>query len=219
MGMLSPLNVPSEGHPMGLQALVVEDQLMFQELLVTMLRSHPGLDDVATAPTAADGIEHCAKLRPDLLILDIALPDAEGLSVAQALQVLKPEAKVIVLSSHASTFLRPPELRDTIHAVIDKTRAFEDLLHEIDALTGCEHSGGFGQHDALPLEALQQLTQRERQVLESLGRGLSNKDMALELDLSVRTVESHRRNIAIKLGCSGARLIRIATLLQQHPLR
>jgi DNA-binding NarL/FixJ family response regulator len=66
------------------------------------------------------------------------------------------------------------------------------------------------------MEALQQLTQRERQVLESLGRGLSNKDMALELDLSVRTVESHRRNIAIKLGCSGARLIRIATLLHQR---
>jgi DNA-binding NarL/FixJ family response regulator len=201
---------------MGHQTLVVEDQLMFQEMLVAMLRSHPGLGDVATAATAAEGIDLCARLRPDLLILDIALPDAEGLSVAKALQVLKPEAKVIVLSSHASTFLRPPELRDTICAVVDKGRAFDDLLQEIVALTGCAGPGAAGNHDALPTEALQQLTQRERQVLESLGRGLSNKDMALELDLSVRTVESHRRNIAIKLGCSGARLIRIATLLQQR---
>jgi DNA-binding NarL/FixJ family response regulator len=201
---------------MGYQTLVVEDQLMFQEMLVAMLRSHPGLGDVATAANAAQGIDLCARLRPDLLILDIALPDAEGLSVAKALQVLKPEAKVIVLSSHASTFLRPPELRDTICAVVDKGRAFDDLLQEIVTLTGCAGPVAAENHDALPTEALQQLTQRERQVLESLGRGLSNKDMALELDLSVRTVESHRRNIAIKLGCSGARLIRIATLLQQR---
>jgi DNA-binding NarL/FixJ family response regulator len=199
---------------MGLQTLVVEDQLMFQELLVAMLRGHPGLAEITTAATAAEGIDCCSRFRPDLLILDMALPDAEGLTVAKALQVLNPAAKVIVLSSHASTFLRPPELRDVICAVIDKARAFDDLLKEIGTLTGCE--GMEHGDDGLPLDALQQLTQRERQVLDRLGRGQSNKDMALDMDLSVRTVESHRRNIAIKLGCSGARLIRIATLLQQR---
>lgn len=201
---------------MGLRTLVVEDQLMFQELLVGMLRSQTSLGEVATASTAAEGIAACASLRPDLLILDIALPDAEGLSVAKALLVLNPDAKVIVLSSHASTFLRPPELRDTICAVIDKARAFEELLQEIVAITG---SGGLASADdgAIPREALALLTQREREVLERMGRGESNKTMAQELSLSVRTVESHRRNIATKLGCSGARLIRIATLLLQRP--
>lgn len=200
---------------MGLRTLVVEDQLMFQELLVSMLRSQAALSDVASASTAAEGIAACATLRPDLLILDIALPDAEGLTVAKALQVLNPDAKVIVLSSHASTFLRPPELRDSICAVIDKARAFDDLLQEISTLVGEDLSPPSGDAD-LPLEVLDQLTQRERQVLERMGRGESNKLMAAALDLSVRTVESHRRNIATKLGCSGARLIRIATLLQQH---
>lgn len=201
---------------MGLRTLVVEDQLMFQELLVGMLRSQTSLGEVATASTAAEGIAACASLRPDLLILDIALPDAEGLSVAKALLVLNPDAKVIVLSSHASTFLRPPELRDTICAVIDKARAFEELLQEIVAITG---SGGLASADdgEIPREALALLTQREREVLERMGRGESNKTMAQELSLSVRTVESHRRNIATKLGCSGARLIRIATLLLQRP--
>jgi DNA-binding NarL/FixJ family response regulator len=200
---------------MGLRTLVVEDQLMFQELLVGMLRSQTSLGEVATASTAAEGIAACASLRPDLLILDIALPDAEGLSVAKALLVLNPDAKVIVLSSHASTFLRPPELRDTICAVIDKARAFEELLQEIAVITG---SGGLASADngEIPREALALLTQRERQVLERMGRGESNKTMAQELALSVRTVESHRRNIATKLGCSGARLIRIATLLLQR---
>ncbi len=199
---------------MGMRTLVVEDQLMFQELLVTMLRSQTQLGEVVAASTAAEGITACASYRPDLLILDIALPDAEGLNVARALQVLNPNALVIVLSSHASTFLRPPELRDTIRAVIDKARAFEDLLQEIASLTGSEPIGT--DDDALPLEALAELTQRERQILECLGRGDSNKVMAADLGLSVRTVESHRRNIVTKLGCSGARLIRIATLLLQR---
>jgi DNA-binding NarL/FixJ family response regulator len=200
---------------MGLCALVVEDQLMFQELLVGMLRSQTTLGEVATASTAAEGIAACASLRPDLVILDISLPDAEGLSVARALHVLKPEAKVIVLSSHASTFLRPPELRDAICAVIDKSRAFEDLLQEIAVVTGGQRDGAV--EADISRSTLSQLTQRERQVLERMGRGASNKAMAEELALSVRTVESHRRNIATKLGCSGARLIRIATLLQQRP--
>jgi DNA-binding NarL/FixJ family response regulator len=199
---------------MTLSTLVVEDQLMFQELLVGMLRTQAGLLDVTTACTAAEGIAACASLRPDLLILDIGLPDADGLSVAQALQILNPEAKVIVLSSHASTFLRPPELRNTICAVIDKAKAFDELRHEIASLTGDELPGA--DQDDLPEEVLNQLTQRERQVLERMGRGESNKAMASALELSVRTVESHRRNIATKLGCSGARLIRIATLLQQR---
>jgi DNA-binding NarL/FixJ family response regulator len=200
---------------MGLCTLVVEDQLMFQELLVGMLRNQVHLGDVFSASTAAEGIAACASLRPDLLILDIALPDAEGLSVAKALQVLKPDARVIVLSSHASTFLRPPELRDTICAVIDKARAFDDLLQEIAGITGEDLMAD--QDGDVPRGALAQLTQRERQVLERMGRGDSNKAMASDLGLSVRTVESHRRNIATKLGCSGARLIRIATLLNSRP--
>ena len=200
---------------MQLKTLVVDDQLMFQQLLTTMLRNHPALGEVASSASAAEGIAACATLRPDLLILDIALPDASGITVAQALQVLNPAGKVIVLSSHASTFLRPPELRESICAVIDKAHAFDQLLHEISALVGEDHNGSASDSD-LPLEALKQLTQRELQVLERMGCGESNKSMAADLELSVRTVEAHRRNIAIKLGCSGARLIRIATLLNHH---
>ena len=66
---------------------------MFQELLVAMLRGLPGLSRTTTASSAAEGIDLSARIRPDLLILDIVLPDAEGLSVAKALQVLNPEAR------------------------------------------------------------------------------------------------------------------------------
>lgn len=203
-----------------MRTLVVEDERMFQELLITMLRGRTSLRDISGAQSAAQAIAQCSQTKPDLLILDIALPDGNGLTVARALQALRPDARMIVLSSYASTFQRPQDLRNNIVAVIDKSRAFEELDQEIQALLGSEARPNNGieddDPDALTSLVLRELTRRERQVLVRMGQGQTNKTMAEELELSVRTVESHRRNISLKLGCSGARLIRIATLLNQQ---
>ncbi len=203
-----------------MRTLVVEDERMFQELLVAMLRSRSSLQEIGSATTAADGIAYCNAHPPDLLILDIALPDGDGLSVARALHQLNPAAHVIVLSSHASTFQRPADLREAIVAVIDKSRAFDELVQELRNLPGVKQNRAqpIDEDDleALNTLVLTELTRRERQVLVHIGQGHSNRAMAEEFALSVRTVESHRRNIAIKLGCSGARLVRIATLLNQQ---
>lgn len=203
-----------------MRTLVVEDERMFQELLITMLHGRTSLRDISGAQSAAQAIAQCSQTKPDLLILDIALPDGNGLTVARALQALRPDARMIVLSSYASTFQRPQDLRNNIVAVIDKSRAFEELDQEIQALLGSEARPNNGieddDPDALTSLVLRELTRRERQVLVRMGQGQTNKTMAEELELSVRTVESHRRNISLKLGCSGARLIRIATLLNQQ---
>lgn len=203
-----------------MRTLVVEDERMFLELLVAMLRSRSSLQEIGSATTAADGIAYCNAHPPDLLILDIALPDGDGLCVARALHELNPAAQMIVLSSHASTFQRPADLRKAIVAVIDKSRAFDDLIKELRNLSGADQNRARpideNDPDTLHRLVLTELTRRERQVLVRIGEGLSNRAMAEELALSVRTVESHRRNIAIKLGCSGARLVRIATLLNQQ---
>ncbi|MEB3349322.1 MAG: response regulator transcription factor [Cyanobacteriota bacterium] len=193
--------------------MVVEDQRMFLQLLVAMLRTQPDLDVVATAGTAADGIAACSTFRPDLLILDLVLPDADGLCVAQALRVIQPSARVIILSSHAPSFLRPLELRSMIHAVVDKTRAYEELLEEIATLTG---AGRRHQQQLPHAENLRALTTRERHVLRLIGKGLDNRDIATELAISVRTVETHRSRIVDKLGIQGkAELVRQAMLYLQ----
>ncbi len=198
---------------MPLRCVVVEDQRMFLQLLVAMLRTQPDLDVVATAGTAADGIAACSTFRPDLLILDLVLPDADGLCVAQALRVIQPSARVIILSSHAPSFLRPLELRSMIHAVVDKTRAYEELLEEIATLTG---AGGRHQQQLPHAENLRALTTRERHVLRLIGKGLDNRDIATELAISVRTVETHRSRIVDKLGIQGkAELVRQAMLYLQ----
>ena len=196
------------GFALGLRCLLVEDQLMIQQLLAEMLARQPGLVIVGAAATAAEGIAACAQLKPDLLILDLALPDADGLSVARALHVLKPEARVIVLSSFASTIEWPSELRDQLLAILDKSRAFQELLAAIAPLLPTTAPV------AVPVAMdCSSLTAREREVLELIGRGLTSQAIADILGIALRTAETHRNNICRKLGLSGAALVSQAALM------
>lgn len=181
-----------------LRVVVVEDQLMFLQLLVGMLRSLSGLEVVASVTTAAAGIHACRDLLPDLLILDLGLPDQDGITVAEALAAVKPEARVIVLSANAS-FVCDAALDPMLHAVVDKVDASETLAVEIAELLGKR----VGE---------QQLSEREEQVLALIGQGLPNRRIAEQLGLSVHTIDTHRRNISLKLGVKGSELVRHATL-------
>lgn len=195
---------------MGLRCLVVEDQLMLQQLLTRMLRTQPGIEVVGSAGGATTAIQACATLLPELLILDFALPDGDGLAVARALQELNPQARVIVLSSFASTVEWPLELRHQLVAIIDKTRAYQDLIAAITPLL--PDQGPAGAESAATVDC-SSLTSREWDVLKAIGRGLTSQAIAAELQISLRTVETHRRNISAKLGVAGAALVHQATLL------
>jgi len=200
-----PSQQPAGRQP--LRCVVVEDQLMFLQLLVGMLRSIDGLEVVATATTAAAGIAACLEHRPSLLILDLALPDQDGVDVAVALARIHPAARLIVLSAAASSFVCDPALDPMLHAVVDKIDACETLAAEIRELLGDRRDAG----------AL--LTEREEQVLILIGQGLTNQRIAERLGLSVHTVDTHRRNISSKLGVSRGELVRQATLrsMMQSP--
>lgn len=183
-----------------LRCVVVEDQLMFLQLLVGMLHSISGLEVVATATTATAGIRACRELLPDLLILDLGLPDQDGITVAEALAIVNPRARVIVLSAATSTFVCDPAIDPMLHAVVDKVDACETLAMEIAELLGPS------------TDATVRLTEREEEVLLLIGQGLSNRRIAEKLGLSVHTVDTHRRNITQKLGVKGGELVRQAAL-------
>lgn len=185
---------------MPLRCVVVEDQLMFLELLVGLLRSLSGLEVVATATTATAGIQACRDLLPDLLIVDLGLPDRDGIAVIEALAERKPDARVIVLSANASSFVCDAALDSMLHAVVDKVDACETLAVEIAELLG-----GPGQ-ETIPL------TEREEQVLTLIGQGFANQRIAERLGLSIHTVDSHLRSISAKLGVKGRQLVQKATL-------
>jgi DNA-binding NarL/FixJ family response regulator len=189
---------------------------MFLQLLVAMLRGHDRLDVVATALSVSEGRALCRQYRPDVLILDLALPDGRGLEVAQALQEVAPGARVIVLSGEAGSFVCPAPLRRMLHAVVDKSRAYATLLQEIDALCR-EHQAATPEQESpvaaeMALSPFRRLTQREEEIFALIGQGRSNREIAAQLHLSPRTVETHRKNIVAKLGVRGPELIRLAAL-------
>jgi DNA-binding NarL/FixJ family response regulator len=184
---------------MPLRCLIVEDQLMFQQLLKSMLEAIPGLEVCATATNQAAAIGLCSGDNPpDLLVLDLALPDGDGLAVAEALHQRQPSAQVVVLSGQASSFICPAHLQAAIRGVVDKTAAFSQL-HSV--LQSC-----------LP-QTPEPLTPRQLEIYGLIGQGLSNKEIARATKLSIATVETHRKAIAQKLGVSGAELVRQASLL------
>jgi DNA-binding NarL/FixJ family response regulator len=191
------------------RCVIVEDQEMFAQLVGGLLRSSCDLEILEIAGTLADGLVAIDRHRPGLLILDLELPDGSGLAAAEHLLAVAPQARVVVLSAQASQFVCPDALQQAVIAVVDKTQTWEVLVAQVAAYV---REAGIRSPSLAPLELLSSLTEREREVLRRLGQGAASKAIAHDLGLSVSTVETHRRNIAAKLGVSGAELIRLAVL-------
>jgi DNA-binding NarL/FixJ family response regulator len=193
-----------------LPCLIVEDQVMFLQLLSRLLQDMPCLEIVATATSCREGMQACQQHRPQLMVLDLALPDGDGLQVARFLRMLEPDAKVLVLSAQASSFVCPEELEPMVVGVVDKTATYETLEEVIhSALHPQDGSAHPSRSD--PVLVLS-LTPRQRQIFSLIGQGHTNKDIARLTGLSVATVETHRKAIARRLGRSGAELVRMAAL-------
>lgn len=190
---------------MALSCVVVEDQVMFLQLLVAMLRTQSSLEVVATAQGVAEAIEVCHQRQPDLLILDLALPDGEGLDVIAALADQPAPPAVIVLSGQASSFVCPREFKHLVQAVVDKTRAYVELSAEIARLLADRSL------EDSP-DSRRSLTVREQEIFSLIGKGLTNRVIAEQLGLALRTVETHRKNITVKMGAKGGDLVRMAAL-------
>ncbi|MCH9713445.1 MAG: response regulator transcription factor [Cyanobacteria bacterium] len=192
---------------MSLRCLIVEDQVMFLQLLCTMLQGLRGLEVVATATSCHDGLLACRHHRPDILILDLALPDGDGLEVARFLRMQQPQARTLVLSAQAASFVCPEELEAMLVGVVDKTSTYETLQGVIESALLPQEPDGPSRR-----AGMQGLTPRQREIFHLIGRGLSNKAIAAGIGLSLATVETHRKAIARRLGCSGAELVRRAAL-------
>jgi len=197
-----------------LRCLVVEDQLMFLELLVVTLRTVPCIEVVATATSVQEGLLAVEHHKPDLGIFDFVLPGGNGLQLAQKAKELVPGIECILLTAQPGQVEWSPENGKCIRAIVDKVRAFDVLLREVDAIL----KESFPALDrASGTDPTHFLTPRELEIFQLVGQGRPNKQIAAELFISLRTVESHRKSISRKLKSSGAGLVRTATLYCQRP--
>lgn len=199
---------------MKLRCLVVEDQLMFLELLVVTLGTVPYIEVVATATTVQEGLLAVERHQPDLGIFDLVLPGGDGLQLARKAKALVPGIECILLTAQPGQVEWSPELAKCFRAIVDKVRAFDVLLREVDALLkerfpALENAAG--------TDPTLLLTPRELEIFQLVGHGHGNKQIAAELFISQRTVESHRKAISRKMKSSGAELVRTAALFCQRP--
>ena len=181
---------------------------MFADLLSTMLSAAPGIpvEIVGTASTAADGIAACDRLAPDVVLLDLTLPDGTGLAVAKHVSTRLPKTRVVVVSGQSSTFVCPKDLAECTHAVVHKSEAFDVLQSILATLYDSRGQEPVTDGPRGRPKRSAALSQREREILALVGQGWQTHEIAASLGLSKHTVHTHRKNIAAKLGVKGRSL-------------
>jgi DNA-binding NarL/FixJ family response regulator len=194
-----------------IRVLVADDHAIVRTGIRHVLESEPGFTVVGEAATGAEVIALAERLRPDVAVLDISLPGDSGLRVAAELRRIAPETHVLILSMHDNAEYVVESLRAGVHGYLLKDAAATELRGAIRAVRRGESffspaiAGRLGavlrgDPEAQPAVGLAQLSARERQVLIGVAQGRTNREIALDLGISHRTVETHRESLMRKLG-------------------
>ncbi|MFM9011944.1 MAG: response regulator transcription factor [Planctomycetota bacterium] len=215
--MSTPQRDAGGAAPGGLCCVVVEDQTMFLQLLVGMLRTIPGIQLAAVAQGVREAVDTCRNLPVDLLLLDLVLPDGDGLDVLRDVVTRRPDVDCIVLSSAAAEFSCPQALLPHLRGVVDKTQTYERLATVIEDVVRSRGAIPAGERSASP-DPRSVLRPREFEIFQLIGQGLKTLEISRRLGISANTVETHRKNLASKLNASGAELVRFAAIYNQTAL-
>ncbi len=189
------------------RVLLADDHKILRQGLQTLLQNEPDIEVVGQADNGRGAIELAKELRPDVVIMDVAMPDVSGVGATRELVNVVPTAKVVALSMHSDRRFVTGMLSAGASGYLLKDSAFEELALSIRAvmrgelylsagITGVVVDELVGPR--LAKEPL--LSTRETEVLQLLAAGKSTADMARELGVSVKTIETHRRQIMHKLG-------------------
>jgi DNA-binding NarL/FixJ family response regulator len=202
--------------------LIVDDHPLVRRGLIALIESEPGLAVVAEASSCRTALEAIDRVRPDLVIVDLALGTEDGLELIKKLGLRRVEAPVLVLSMYDESLYAERCLKAGAKGYITKGRLDEALLEAVRSLLRGETylSDELQRHLVGKYVTGQKLasetgpgalTDRQLQVFRLIGEGLSTRDIAERLSLSIKTIESHREHIKNKLGTrSSTELIRQA---------
>ncbi len=195
-----------------MRVLLADDHGIVRRGLRSLLESEPGLSIIAEATDGLEALRLCEEHAPDTLIVDIAMPKMNGIEVAARVQKLAHPPKVIILSMHADESYILRALAAGARAYLLKDATDEDLLPAVrsvaagkpffsGAVTAVLVEDYMRRLQARGLtDSYHLLTDREREVLQLLAEGRSNKEVASLLDLGLSTVETHRANMMVKLN-------------------
>lgn len=201
--------------------ILVDDHPIMRHGLAQLVRAEAGLAVSGEAGSAREGLEVVEKVKPDLAVIDLTLPDKNGLELVKDIRAMHPATQCLVLSMHDEDLYGERALRAGARGYVMKEEAADHLITAIHKVL----SGGLYVSEALNLRMLEQvtgasrnkatgmdaLTDRELEILTLIGKGVPTKNIAAQLSISARTVEAHRAHIKEKLGITdGAALVRQA---------
>ena len=201
--------------PAAKRVLIVDDHPFLRMGLTESLAREPGLSVCGTFGTAEEALTAVGKLAPDVIVADLNLPGKSGLELIKDLAVLRPGLPVIVLSMHDEEIYAERCLRAGGRGYVMKSEGPEALAAAIrHVLAGGVHvsaktsarivEGFSGRRDRQKHSPLGALTDREFEIFQWIGRGLSTQEIADRLHISAKTVETHRMHLKTKLGLGTA---------------
>ncbi len=182
---------------------IAEDHTIVRWALREALGKADDIEVVGEAGTAAETLEMIKKERPDVLLLDISLPDRSGFDVLTEMRPLETAPLVVVLTWHTEPSYAARAIAAGAHGYLSKSVEPAELLAAIRAVSRGEQvippgvEALLANGDGHPASAL---TAREQQVMEMLSRGMTNREIAEHLEISIKTVDTHRGHVLKKLG-------------------
>ena len=191
---------------MSLRILVVDDHAVVRRGVRSLLESEEGWEVCGEATTGRDAVEQSRRLRPDVVVMDLSLPELSGLDATRQILNETPNVEVLVLTMHHSEELAREVLQAGARGYVLKSDADESLIAAVDSLrqrkpfltatvTEFVLDDYLRRGDAPPAA----VTAREREIIQLVAEGQSNKEAASTLGISVKTIEAHRANIMRKL--------------------
>jgi DNA-binding NarL/FixJ family response regulator len=200
-----------------LRILIADDHEVARGGIRALLESHPGWEVCAEAKDGREAVELASELNPDLILLDIGMPNLNGLEAARQILAVSPDVAILILTMHDSDQVVREVLRAGARGFLLKSDAGRDLVAAVDALqrqrtfftTRVSQMVLEGyldrgirevRREVSEADSCDVLTGREREVIQLLAEGKTSKEVAVTLNLRVKTAETHRTNLMRKLG-------------------
>jgi DNA-binding NarL/FixJ family response regulator len=204
-----------------LRLLLADDHALVRAGFRAILQGMPGFEVVAEAGDGVEALHMIEAQQPDIVLLDITMPGVTGLEVATRVSEKWPQIRVVMLSMHATEEFVLQAMRAGAKGYLLKDAGTEELETALRAVAGGETYlspsvskhvvAGYLQRVRAPADPLEQLTPRQREVLKLIAEGLTNKEIARRLNISGKTVESHRTQLMERLDIHDiAGLVRFA---------
>jgi len=193
-----------------LRILIADDHEVARKGIRSLLEDHPGWQVCGEAKDGREAVDMAAQLDPDVLLLDIGMPNLNGLDAARQILATNPDARILILTIHDSEQVVREVLAAGARGFLLKSDAGRDLLAAVEALQNRRTfftsrvaqmmlDGYLRPHEEHNMSEQRILTPREREVIQLVAEGKTTKEIATTLRLSVKTAETHRTNLMRKL--------------------